>query len=248
VQKNAIRVWNVSPVAAVAQPSHRQPSRAATTAHLVSIPNCDETPAQLDGQEAAPVEGHLDRDSWQRLLAFLELSEPAAAGGAYEAVRKKLLRFFRAKGAVSCEDLADATFDRVARKLQHEHLGEVRNPTGYALGVARLIWLESVKREVSCRNRLDHHEATRDQEARGPELERHLATLERCLVELGPDERALLIGYYDGQGRTRIEKREALVQRLGINSGLLRTRVHRLRAQLEVKVRAMLDVTEEQLG
>ncbi len=193
---------------------------------------------------AQPEAERLDRLGWQRLLPFLardqEQSRNRASGNEYELVRGKLLKFFRAKGALHGEDLADETFDRVARKLASDRLGDVRNSTGYVLGVARLVWLEAIKHDVARRARLDNWQATRDRPSFDQTLQREvdLAVLDRCLGELGADARALLLDYYAHDGRARIETREALVERFGLNPGRLRTRVHRLRIQLERRVRA----------
>jgi DNA-directed RNA polymerase specialized sigma24 family protein len=182
----------------------------------------------------------LDRDAWRRLLGFLELTCPNGSGTAYERVRERLVRFFRAKGVTHAEELADATFDRVARKLSGEKVIDIRNPIGYVLGVARLIWLESVKLEVARRHRLDHYDVVHTDAAEARETEQNSAILERCLGELSAEERALLLDYYQGRGQSRIERRQALVRNLGLNPGLLRTRVHRLRAQLGRRVHEVL--------
>ena len=200
-----------------------------------------------DDRGAQPEAERLARVGWQRLLPFLardqEPSRNHASGGEYEVVRGKLLKFFRSKGALHGEELADETFDRVARKLADDRLGDVRNSTGYVLGVARLVWLEAVKHDVLRRTRLDNWEATRERSSPSTiaqllQREVDLAVLDRCLGELGADARTLLLDYYAHEGRARIETREALVQRFGSNPGRLRVRVHRLRIQLELRLRA----------
>jgi DNA-directed RNA polymerase specialized sigma24 family protein len=178
----------------------------------------------------------LDRDAWSRLLAFLELTHADGPGTGYERVHDRLVRFFAGKGTTHAEELADATLDRVARKLSQGRAPDIRNPIGYVLGVARLVWLESVKLEVARRHRLDNYAATRPDAGELRQTELNVALLDRCLAELSTEERALLIHYYEGRGQARIETRQALVRNLGLNPGLLRTRVHRLRAQLGRRV------------
>jgi DNA-directed RNA polymerase specialized sigma24 family protein len=201
--------------------------------------------------EVAPA-GHvaddhpLDRDAWTRLLSFLEIIQPGPAGRAYERTRERLVRFFKTRSTTHAEELADATLDRVARKLARETIVDVRNPMGYVLGVARLIWLERIKSEVSQRNRHGHYEETRMIDAEDAhELERNTAILDRCLAEMPAEERALLLSYHQGRGQARIAHRQELVQNLGLNPGLLRTRVHRLRAQLGRRVDEMLSAHEQ---
>jgi DNA-directed RNA polymerase specialized sigma24 family protein len=179
----------------------------------------------------------LDRDAWSRLLSFLAITQARSPGAAYERVHERLVRFFRAKGSMHAEELADATFDRVAEKLGRETLVDVRNPVGYVLGVARLIWLEYVKLEMAQRRRLDNYAVTcASDDDEMATTERDVALLDHCLAELPADQRTLLIHYYRGRGQARIARRQELVRELQLNPGLLRTRVHRLRAQLERRV------------
>src|SRR5207245_3693366 len=129
-----------------------------------------------------------ERVGWQRLLAFL------GGGAGYELLRGRLIRFFRARGAASPDELADATFDRVARKLAGELDGARLHPA-YLFGVARLIWRESLRRERTHRRGVDRlrHFAAHDSDG-GPG-EHELRLWERCLDELPAGERRLLPDY-----------------------------------------------------
>lgn len=180
-----------------------------------------------------------ERLGWERLLTFLCADGHGAndsdRGAAYEAVRERLVRFFRAKGASCPEELADATFERTARKLAaDESLLDVS--PAYVFGVARLIWRESLRRERTHRRgveRLAHapdHDGDDHEEA---ELDQNMRVWKRLLDELAPADRHLLIAYYEGSGQPRIARRQEMVRHLGIKPGLLRARVHRLRLQLE---------------
>jgi DNA-directed RNA polymerase specialized sigma24 family protein len=182
-------------------------------------------------------EAALDRDAWARLLSFLELVGPASAAHAYERTRERLVRYFKTKGTTHAEELADATLDRIARKLSGEGRVDIRNPMGYVVGVARLIWLERVKAEMSQRARAGHYEESRITAAHdAPELERNVAILDHCLSELPDDERELLLSYHEGRGRARIAHRQELGHARGLPPGLLRTRIHRLRVLLSRRV------------
>jgi DNA-directed RNA polymerase specialized sigma24 family protein len=221
-----------APNACASQPFFRAPLAAAA-------------PSPRSGGGVAAVSDGEDRDAWAKLLSFLPRTHGDGPGSAYERAHKRLVRFFRARGATHAEELADATFDRVARKLRSETLA-VHNPSGYLLGMARRIWLEQVKLEVSQRHRLGHYQATHmhddhdDTRAR----ERHGAILDRCLGELAPEQRSLLMSYYQGRGQVRITGRQDLVRSLGMNPGMLRTRVHRLRARLSRRAHELLAVEQ----
>ena len=64
--------------------------------------------------------------------------------------------------------------------------------------------------------------------------------LERCLAQLGPGGRELLVRYYEEGGTARIDSRRALAEELGIPAGAVRNRVQRLRDRLEECVRSCL--------
>lgn len=57
--------------------------------------------------------------------------------------------------------------------------------------------------------------------------------LERCLAEVEPGARQLILDYYVAQGRNRIERRERLATALGVSESALRNRAQRLRDRLE---------------
>ena len=105
----------------------------------------------------------------------------------------------------------------------------------YVLGVARLM----VK------------ETAREQRKRGPmplqlpatptrEDDEALAALEQCLGRLEPDDRRLVLSYYEGELRARIENRERLARECNLTLNALRNRVLRLREKLERCVRHRL--------
>lgn len=73
----------------------------------------------------------------------------------------------------------------------------------------------------------------------GPESA--LACLEECMDALDREQRALLIEYYRGNGKTRIENRRRLAEQLGIELNALRNRAMRLRERVETCVRAKLE-------
>lgn len=200
---------------------------------------------EMESLEPAPAPSPATMDAaWRRLLAFVAEGR-ADQGAAYERVRARLVQFFAAKGELNAEELADATFDRLVHKLTDELVAEVRSPIGYVLRFARFIHLERIKSEVVRRQRLEAlpPEET-DPAEQAWEERRHaarLALLERCLGELPAAERALLVSYYTHDGRARIASRQKMSRELGINPALLRTRVSRLRVELDRRVRALAD-------
>jgi DNA-directed RNA polymerase specialized sigma24 family protein len=64
--------------------------------------------------------------------------------------------------------------------------------------------------------------------------DRHGDFLPRCLGQLPPDQRTLILSYYQGDQGDRIRKRNRLTRTLGVSPGTLRMRALRLRASLQL--------------
>ena len=72
----------------------------------------------------------------------------------------------------------------------------------------------------------DVYVAENDEESR-------LTCLRSCLQTLSPDNRDLILQYYQGEKGEKIENRKKLLQRLGIPVNTLRMRALRLRERLQ---------------
>lgn len=186
-------------------------------------------------------------EGWSRLLRFLAAGDDREED-AYARARNRLLQFFAARGMLRDEDLADATFDRVVAKLSDESAEQVRSPVGYLLRFAHFIYLEHVKSESARQRRLA---ALPFEDTDGPDRaqeralwDERLALLTRGLNELPPVDRDLLLSYYTHDGGSRIASRQKLSLQLGITPALLRTRVSRLLATLNQRVRALAEQAE----
>jgi DNA-directed RNA polymerase specialized sigma24 family protein len=165
---------------------------------------------------------------WTALLAYLSRdgTDPSTA---YEAIRRRLLVFFRCRGVANGEDLADEAFDRVARRLLD---GVVEAPPRpYFLGVARNLVRESWRRPGD--RSLDDVDAP----APAPRPPRPaLDCLEESLSRLSPSDREALAAYYTGAGAEKIEGRRRLAMDEGTSLSALRMRMCRLRERLEGEV------------
>lgn len=144
-------------------------------------------------------------------------------GETYQRIRHRLIRLFRWRGSDDPDDLADETFDRVRRRLP-DRAGYVGDPSHYVCGVARLVFLESLRRrklpEVPPQKEKDEKD------------ERALDCLDECLDRLDRDERDLILEYYRGERRAKIEHRERLAGKLGTSTNALRIQTCRLRGHL----------------
>jgi DNA-directed RNA polymerase specialized sigma24 family protein len=174
---------------------------------------------------ARSVEPLLTPESFEHLLTWLDPARERA-GVKYEDVRRALIRFFERHGSARADELADETINRVARRIADGEL--VRSPDAYAYfhGVARNVYLESVKHQAIERKVTVLHT--------GGVPRRTLGSLANCLDEslhaLSAEGRELLESYYrDGCVK--------LAARLQISPNAVRIRVcrekQRLRAEMD---------------
>ncbi|MGH9902801.1 MAG: hypothetical protein ACRD68_13415, partial [Pyrinomonadaceae bacterium] len=75
--------------------------------------------------------------------------------------------------------------------------------------------------------------ATAGEEDAREEREKLLECFERCLQSLDHDRRALILEYYHGKQRDKIENRRALAARFGLTINALSIRACRIRDRLE---------------
>src|SRR5262245_33289571 len=134
----------------------------------------------------------LSQDSFQRFLAVLD-ADPAKAGEVYERLRVRTIGLLRWWGAADAEALADATFDRVARKLAEGASVPDQSLGAYVRGLARMILHESRRAE-------DRRFSAAVVAPPPAPNERALGCLDSCLGRLGGADRELVLRYYaDGK-------------------------------------------------
>jgi DNA-directed RNA polymerase specialized sigma24 family protein len=151
------------------------------------------------------------------------------AGAAYEHLRRALVSLFAWRGAAIPEELADETLDRLARRLDEGV--EVEDLARFTRGIARFVLLEHWRRPEGRSVPLEDvgHRANagyREDDARS-------ACLHRCLDEIAPEGRELILEYYSAEGRHRIDTRKKMARALGVSESALRNRTQRLRDRLE---------------
>jgi len=175
----------------------------------------------------------LTPEAFELLLALLDENREEA-GKKYEELRSALEKFFEWRGARFSEELADETLDRAARKIA---AGEVvRSLHHYCIGVARLVLLEAFKRRTSDeRGRAEFARSATALTAPSETVEAEQC-LTHCLDRLQPDNRELVIRYYDGDGGAKAVIRRSLSERFRLPGSALRMRVLRLREALELCV------------
>jgi DNA-directed RNA polymerase specialized sigma24 family protein len=169
----------------------------------------------------------LTRDSLDSLLSCLDQDRERAAEK-YETLRRGLVRFFEWRGCVLADQHADETIDRAARKMAQGE--QVRNVHSYLAAVARFVYLEVAKEQEKINTSLRQI----PQNSATPEPEDvRLDCLRACLQLLPAESYRLLMDYYQGQTRAKIDSRRRMAENSGISSHALRMRLHRIRLKLE---------------
>ena len=167
---------------------------------------------------------------------FLEwLDEVADSGGQkYLEIRRRLVCYFDRKNCPSADELADETLNRVARRLDEEGAITGASPAHYCYIIAKYVFLEYQRQHVHRPGGLDTAPIlVTEAPEPGDSAERRFQCLDCCLERLKPDERELIVEYYRGEQRWKIEHRRGLAARLGLTANALSIRVCRIRDRLE---------------
>jgi DNA-directed RNA polymerase specialized sigma24 family protein len=172
----------------------------------------------------------LSAGTFASLLARLG-SDREQAGAAYEHLHRALVSFFTWRGAATPEECADETLDRLGARLVAGVA--VEDLPRFARGIARLVLLEHWRRPEARGVPLQGADTPHPIASQPPEEPAAFECCSRCLSELEPEARSLILEYYTSEGRNRIEARKRLARRLGISESALRNRAQRLRDQLE---------------
>jgi hypothetical protein len=181
------------------------------------------------------------RRAFERLLAWLD--EGADSGGQrYLEMRRRLLHYFQRKRCLNPDDLADDTLNRVARRL--EEAGQITDvpPARYCYIVAKFVLLEHLRqvdqqpgRQITPMDRPPDLSAGQQEAER---RERLLECLDRCLRGLAEDDAALILDYYRGERRAKLDMRRRLAAERNLTSNALSIRACRIRDKLEACINA----------
>lgn len=188
----------------------------------------------------------LTTGAFEGLLASLD-TDRERAGQKYEILRRRLLEFFEARGSHAPDEHADETLNRAARKLFE---GEaIENLTGYCYGVARLVWMEALRKREKQPIALDDNFPTgavesEEREQLRNEQEKRLECFEECLRKLPDETRAFIIEYYREEKGLKIDGRRQLAARLDTTLNALRLRASRLRRELGACINSCLSRSE----
>lgn len=150
-------------------------------------------------------------------------------GKRYEEIRRRLIKFFTYRGCPEADELADETMNRVALKVHELAKTYTGDPALYFYGVAHNVHLEYLR----MRRTQPQLPAPQIQSDDSDTLDAEYECLDQCVQQLSPDAREIILQYYQEEKRSKIDRRKALADRLGIAINALRIRAYRIRASLQ---------------
>jgi RNA polymerase sigma factor (sigma-70 family) len=168
-------------------------------------------------------------DNFDALLTWLD-PDRERAGQKYEEIRHSLVLIFEWRGCYDAEDLADETITRVLNKVPTVVEGYTGDPALYFYAVAKRLAYE-VSRRHQVRAEIENPETLREppvNDDEGNNREPELECLDKCLAQLSPRDRELILLYYQ-QEQPKIDYRRELALRYGLALNALRVKVHRIR-------------------
>lgn len=172
-------------------------------------------------------------ENFSLLLSWLD-ADPDLAAEKYQNIRTRMVRLFVNRGCYEADELADETINRVTLRIPEiidEYVGE---PVSYFYGVANNVHLEWLRKQKKARPvELKEHGGSVEPPADpDPEFE----CLEKCLQKLTAPLRELIIDYYKGEKREKIEHHRYLADKWNMTINALQTKTCRIRANLRTCV------------
>jgi RNA polymerase sigma factor (sigma-70 family) len=173
------------------------------------------------------VSKELTPERFATFLAFLSADIDEAANE-YERLRFRLTTFFAHRNCLFAEDLTDETINRVALKIGEEH---IENKLAYFFGVARNVFLESLRKE---RRHENVDELSIAAAPPADEEDRKGQFLDKCLSELPEDNRRLILDYMSQEKQAKIDLHKRLAESLNMTQTALRMKVVRIKQKLKL--------------
>lgn len=152
------------------------------------------------------------------------------AAAEYERLRFRLTAYFAFRKCLFADELTDETINRVALKIGSE---VIENKNAYFYGVARNVYLESLRKEKRFVN-IDDVIVS----AALPEIETSDRStgdfLDKCLQELTSDSRSLILEYMSESKQAKIDLHKQLADALKMSQTALRMKIVRIKQKLRL--------------
>jgi RNA polymerase sigma factor (sigma-70 family) len=185
-------------------------------------------------RKSTPQRWELSEQAFDKFLSCLA-PDRDRAGEIYEELRQKLILYFQCRAISAAEEYADEALNRVMRKIDQGE--EVREPMTYVFGIARMMRLETARHQERQQELPAEIPVQPAQFDEAEEMEAQLACLRHCLARLTAENRELITNYYREEKRAKINLRQELAKRLGVDMNSLRVRACRIRDQLQACVK-----------
>lgn len=180
-------------------------------------------------------------EAFARLLGWLD-GGVDSQGQRYEEMRRRLVEYFDRKDCRAPEDLADETFNRVMKWLEQEGKESDPEPAKICYNTARFVYHESLRKPDRTPEDVNElspaQQPTEDPRAiaelveEQEQQEKRLACLESCAQRLPADDHDLIIRYYYGEQRVKLDNRKALAAERGLSANALSIKACRIRDKL----------------
>ncbi|NNE98623.1 MAG: sigma-70 family RNA polymerase sigma factor [Pyrinomonadaceae bacterium] len=195
----------------------------------------------MEAEGTAKRRWELTEAAFDKLLAALS-EDRDEAGDKYLLLCRNLLRYFEVRGIAGAETAADEVINRLAKKLESGE--QLENVNTYALGIARLLTLE-LRRSPEQKTSNELPEISNPPvEENEDGIDNEVSCLNDCLEKLSKGKKEIIVGYYQGERRKKIENRRKIAEKLGIPQNALRNRVVRMRRKLEACIKKCIQINE----
>jgi DNA-directed RNA polymerase specialized sigma24 family protein len=183
-----------------------------------------------------------DPDGFARFLAWLA-PDPAQAAVEYEQFRRRMTRFFAARGCWEADQLADDVLDRVASRSDQLYGQYVGERARFFYGVARNVYYEHLRRNAAENAaQAAHVPPAPARGCTGADPEWEDRCLAACLETLSEEDRRLLVEYYQAPSSGRAAVRRQLAEDNALTTDNLRQRTRRIRERVRTSLMRYLDV------
>lgn len=146
----------------------------------------------------------ITQEAFDALLGWLDTNREQA-GQKYEKIRIRLIKIFACRGCGEADDLADETINRVTAKVDSIASSYTGDPALYFYGVAQKVHLEYLRSRPVLQNSLKagRELGSMDVVEADEDIEQEYACLERCIDQLPPESRRLVLEYYQEEKRAK---------------------------------------------
>jgi len=169
------------------------------------------------------------RGSFEVFLKWLS-PEQEKIGEEYENLRFRLITFFSSRRCFYAEELADEVINRIVVIIGEE---VIENKIGYIYGVARNVYLESLRKE---KNHVNIDDLSLPAKAPA-EIDFSHECLQKCLQKLPSDRREFILDYFSEEKSQKIALHKKTSGDMQISRTALRMRVLRVKQQLSTCVK-----------